>query len=142
VIGSTVRDRHQPQTVENPAPPRQQSHCGGATPVRCPTEAPRAHTPNLRDLERENPKANVLVCYLQVLRTALRLSSERSDGAAARQEIHTAPAPNARNLRWPKLTEAPTWRPKSCNGGVGPDVVWWRSTLEWLSLHRSPTRMR
>jgi hypothetical protein len=66
--------------------------------VRCPTEASRAHTPNLRDLERENPKANALVCYLQVMRTALRLSPERSDGAAERQEIHTAPAPNARNF--------------------------------------------
>jgi hypothetical protein len=95
------------------------------------------YSQSTRPKERENPKANALVCYLQVVRTTLRLSSERSDGAAVRQEIHTAPAPNARNLRWPKLIEAPTWRRESCNGGMGPGVVWWRSTPEWLSRHRS-----
>jgi hypothetical protein len=38
--------------MEIPAPSRQQSHRGGATPVRCPIEAPNAHNSNLHDLER------------------------------------------------------------------------------------------
>jgi hypothetical protein len=80
-------------------------------------------------LDTKSPK------YLEMAQGHISLS-------AVRQEIHTAPAPNARNLWWSKITEAPTWRRESCNGGVGPGVVWWRSTPEWLSRHRSPAQMR
>jgi hypothetical protein len=87
--------------------------------VRCPTEAPNAHNSNRHYLEREDPKANALACYLQVVSTALRLSTERSDCAVVRQEIRTASWFNAQIWWWPKLTQAPTRRPKRCNGCGG-----------------------
>jgi hypothetical protein len=63
--------------------------------------------------------------------------AKRWCGGAARNS-HSASAQCAKFA----VAEAHKWRRESCNGGVGPGVVWWRSTPEWLSRHRSQAQMR